>query len=141
MPQANGTEAALVEGLTVWPAASLGQVLELLADPARACLPSPVAPEPPAQDLDLADVRGQPHGRRALEIAAAGSHHLLLVGPRAAARRCWPDACLGSCHPCNGRKPWNWASSIRWRAYSAARATSPGSGPSAHPTTAAPARP
>ena len=81
VPQANGTEAALVEGLTVWPAASLGQVLELLADPARACLPSPVAPEPPAQDLDLADVRGQPHGRRALEIAAAGSHHLLLVGP------------------------------------------------------------
>ena len=81
VPQANGTEAALVEGLTVWPAASLGQVLELLADPARACLPSPVAPEPPAQDLDLADVRGQPHGRRALEIAAAGGHHLLLVGP------------------------------------------------------------
>ena len=81
VPQANGTEAALVEGLTVWPAASLGQVLELLADPARACLPSPVAPEQPAQDLDLADVRGQPHGRRALEIAAAGGHHLLLVGP------------------------------------------------------------
>lgn len=31
--------------------------------------------------LDLADVKGQPHGRRALEIAAAGGHHLLLVGP------------------------------------------------------------
>jgi magnesium chelatase family protein len=30
---------------------------------------------------DLADVQGQPHGRRALEIAAAGGHHLLLVGP------------------------------------------------------------
>ena len=81
VPQANGAEAALVEGLTVWPAASLSQVLELLADPARASLPSPAAPAPPAQDLDLADVRGQPHGRRALEIAAAGGHHLLLVGP------------------------------------------------------------
>lgn len=81
VPQANGTEAALVEGLTVWPAANLRQVLELLADPARACLPSPVDPEPPPQELDLADVRGQPHGRRALEIAAAGGHHLLLVGP------------------------------------------------------------
>ncbi len=81
VPQANGAEAALVEGLTVWPAASLGQVLELLADPERASLPSPAAPEPPAQELDLADVRGQPHGRRALEIAAAGGHHLLLVGP------------------------------------------------------------
>ena len=81
VPKANGTEAALVEGLTVWPAANLRQVLELLADPARACLPSPVDPEPPPQELDLADVRGQPHGRRALEIAAAGGHHLLLVGP------------------------------------------------------------
>jgi len=81
VPEANGTEADLVEGLTVWPAASLRQVVELLADPSRACLPSPTAPEPPAQDLDLADVRGQPHGRRALEIAAAGGHHLLLVGP------------------------------------------------------------
>jgi len=81
VPEANGTEAALVEGLTVWPAASLRQVLELLADPARARLPSPVDPEPPPPELDLADVRGQPHGRRALEIAAAGGHHLLLVGP------------------------------------------------------------
>ena len=33
------------------------------------------------RDLDLADVRGQHHARRALEIAAAGHHHLLLVGP------------------------------------------------------------
>jgi len=81
VPESNGAEACLVEGLTVWPAASLRQVLELLADPARACLPSPAAPAPSGQDLDLADVRGQPHGRRALEIAAAGGHHLLLVGP------------------------------------------------------------
>ena len=81
VPQANGAEAALVEELTIWPAASLSQVLELLANPARACLPSPAAPAPAPQDLDLADVRGQPHGRRALEIAAAGGHHLLLVGP------------------------------------------------------------
>ena len=81
VPQSNGAEACLVEGLTVWPAASLRQVLELLADPARASLPSPAAPAPSGQDLDLADVRGQPHGRRALEIAAAGGHHLLLVGP------------------------------------------------------------
>ena len=81
VPESNGAEACLVEGLTVWPAASLRQVLELLADPARASLPSPAAPAPSGQDLDLADVRGQPHGRRALEIAAAGGHHLLLVGP------------------------------------------------------------
>ena len=39
------------------------------------------APGNPPPELDLADVRGQAHGRRALEIAAAGGHHLLLVGP------------------------------------------------------------
>src|SRR3546814_17029464 len=34
-----------------------------------------------SSDLDLADVRGQAQARRALEVAAAGNHHLLLVGP------------------------------------------------------------
>lgn len=81
LPAANGAEAALVEGLTVWPAECLRQVVELLADP-NCASPSlqPRAADGP-DPLDLADVRGQPHGRRALEIAAAGGHHLLLVGP------------------------------------------------------------
>src|SRR2546428_348638 len=47
-------------------------------------LPTPGAPAAPAPDpqdgADLADVRGQPDGVRALEVAAAGGHHLLLVG-------------------------------------------------------------
>ena len=47
-------------------------------------------PSPP----DLSDVRGQPFARRALEVAAAGGHHILLVGPPGArARRCWQSAC------------------------------------------------
>ncbi|APD48429.1 YifB family Mg chelatase-like AAA ATPase [Synechococcus sp. CS-602] len=81
VPAANGSEALLVEGLTVWPAERLDQVEALLADPRQAsCCPSPPAIKalPPPE---LADVRGQEHGRRALEIAAAGNHHLLLVGP------------------------------------------------------------
>jgi magnesium chelatase family protein len=82
VPEANGGEAALVEGLPVWGGGDLAGVLALLADPSRAGRPAPGParrdePIPP----DLADVRGQAHGRRALEIAAAGGHHLLLVGP------------------------------------------------------------
>ena len=86
VPAANAAEAALVEELTVWGADDLAGALNRLVHPERA-VPSP-APRvasiptglrPPIPDLG--DVRGQPHGRRALEIAAAGGHHLLLVGP------------------------------------------------------------
>jgi magnesium chelatase family protein len=83
VPAANGPEALLVEGLTVWPAASLAQVSALMADPPLLRSQTPPAPSacPAAAPLDLAEVRGQLHGRRALEIAAAGNHHLLLIGP------------------------------------------------------------
>jgi len=88
VPQANAWEAALVEGLRVWGAADLGQALWRLQHPrARPAAPAPalkqanapITARPAAEDL--ADVKGQPHGRRALEIAAAGGHHLLLCGP------------------------------------------------------------
>ena len=83
LPAANGAEAALVEGLTVWAATSLGEVLARLGAAADWPAPAaPPAPQPPsASGGDLADIQGQIHGRRALEIAAAGGHHLLLVGP------------------------------------------------------------
>ncbi|MCP9835135.1 MULTISPECIES: YifB family Mg chelatase-like AAA ATPase [unclassified Cyanobium] len=82
VPAANAAEAALVEGLAVWGADHLGEVVALLRDPgrARAAPASPALPPPVAAGPDLAEVRGQAHGRRALEIAAAGGHHLLLVG-------------------------------------------------------------
>ena len=81
---ANHDEATLVQGLQVWGATNLREALNLL-DPAQPPLPLPAvaaAPPPePGDRLDLADIEGQEHGRRALEIAAAGEHHLLLVGP------------------------------------------------------------
>lgn len=81
---ANLAEAQLVEGLSVWGASSLNQALAVLADPAKAAHPPPPAPATAMAETsggDLAEVQGQLHGRRALEIAAAGDHHLLLVGP------------------------------------------------------------
>jgi magnesium chelatase family protein len=82
VPAANATEAALVEGLPVWGAEHLVEVVALLRDPRRPrAEPATTAPPAPAAaGPDLAEVRGQAHGRRALEIAAAGGHHLLLVG-------------------------------------------------------------
>ncbi len=82
VPAANATEAALVEGLSVWGADHLVEVVGLLRDPrlARAAPVAAALSAAAATGPDLAEVRGQVHGRRALEIAAAGGHHLLLVG-------------------------------------------------------------
>jgi magnesium chelatase family protein len=81
LPESVAAEAALARGATVLPARSLLDVCAHLAgNPALvpyASQPKAVEPAYP----DLADVRGQALARRALEIAAAGSHSLLLTGP------------------------------------------------------------
>ncbi|MEJ2382731.1 MAG: YifB family Mg chelatase-like AAA ATPase [Gammaproteobacteria bacterium] len=80
-PGANGDEAALVRSARVLCADHLLEVCAHL-DGNHELMPHP-APEVGGETeaLDLIDVRGQAHARRALEIAAAGGHNLLLVGP------------------------------------------------------------
>jgi magnesium chelatase family protein len=84
LPAASAAAAAQVPGLTVCGAASLAQVVAALL-PGEAAVPLPRAAAPPRQPPppgpDLAEVKGQAAARRALEIAAAGGHSLLLVGP------------------------------------------------------------
>jgi magnesium chelatase family protein len=81
VPEAVLAESALVEGIEVHGAASLRETLAFLQGEGALRRPGSVArdaaPEPP----DLADVVGQDDARHALEIAAAGGHHVLLVGP------------------------------------------------------------
>ncbi len=78
----NAREAALVAGLQVYPVHALPDAVALVAATPRPAPPPPaVAPPAPVQVADLADVRGQLVARRALEIAAAGGHNLMLVGP------------------------------------------------------------
>jgi magnesium chelatase family protein len=82
LPRANAGEAAVVEGLRVLSVGSLGDAVDALNRPdSVATVPSPLPSARPATEPDLADVRGQLLARRALEIACAGNHNLLLVGP------------------------------------------------------------
>jgi magnesium chelatase family protein len=82
VPRGNAAEAALVSGVDVRAAGDLREI----ADWARGEGPPPPRPEPPPSGEDgdrvgdLADVAGQTAAKRALEISAAGGHHLYLVG-------------------------------------------------------------
>ncbi|MGC9530297.1 MAG: YifB family Mg chelatase-like AAA ATPase [Candidatus Bipolaricaulaceae bacterium] len=95
VPVAAAKEAALVEGLAAYPAASLEETVAFLRGEQQ-IQPAPrqIPEEDPPQWLDLRLVRGQEHARRALEIAAAGGHNLLMVGPPGAGKsllaRCLP---------------------------------------------------
>ena len=93
VPNLNGAEASRVEGITVLVAQNLKAVcnhLQALANPngtlntdnerLETVVPSP-AQQHTGYKVDLADVKGQHHARRALEIAAAGGHSLLFTGP------------------------------------------------------------
>jgi magnesium chelatase family protein len=87
LPPQNAAEASVVDDLVVCVARSLGDALEALRSPgtgAQRASPPEMTSTP--CDGDLADVRGQLLPRRALEIAAAGGHNLLLVGPPGAGK-------------------------------------------------------
>jgi magnesium chelatase family protein len=83
LPAASAAEAALVEGVPVWGAGSLAEVCEALKAGRPPFASQPVASVCGARafELDLLDVRGQSAAKRALEIAAAAGHSLLMVGP------------------------------------------------------------
>ncbi|WP_394616197.1 YifB family Mg chelatase-like AAA ATPase [Lentzea sp. JNUCC 0626] len=75
-------EAALVDGVTLHGANTLAEALAWLRGGDITLQSPPPAPDPPAPPVpDLADVVGQPEARWALEVAAAGAHHLCLTGP------------------------------------------------------------
>ncbi|MGJ6981223.1 YifB family Mg chelatase-like AAA ATPase [Aestuariimicrobium soli] len=82
VPAAQVPEAELVEGLTIWGVETLGDLVDVLEGrPVHPPRPVPVGePLRVIGEPDLADVAGQAEARFALEVAAAGRHHLLLHG-------------------------------------------------------------
>jgi magnesium chelatase family protein len=82
VPLCDVREATLVRGDSVSGAETLGELVWLLRGRgAWPDAPPPVERGTPAREPDLVDVRGQALGRRAVEVAAAGRHHLLMIGP------------------------------------------------------------
>ncbi|MBN1625187.1 MAG: YifB family Mg chelatase-like AAA ATPase [Deltaproteobacteria bacterium] len=89
LPMENATEAAVVEGINIYPVNSLSQLVEILSGLSK------ISPfqvdfnrlfENPEYQIDFSDVRGQENVKRAMEIAAAGGHNMIMIGPPGAGK-------------------------------------------------------
>jgi magnesium chelatase family protein len=84
LPEENAPEAGVVQGINIYPVATLSQVVETLLG---ACNISPLTVEinslfqMPEAEADFRDVRGQENAKRAMEISAAGGHNMIMIGP------------------------------------------------------------
>ena len=85
VPRENGREASVVKGISVFPVKTLSQLVEFLRGftrikPLETDISS-IFKDSPDFEIDFSEVMGQEHVKRALEVAAAGGHNLIMVGP------------------------------------------------------------